>query len=79
LPDGLGTCLSQMYREHTNNSDTTTPLLQQETDHSQELPPPPPRTTNNNNYSHSRRDPWLKKLWPSRINPTNEEQEEDIA
>jgi len=68
-----------MYREHTNNSDTTTPLLQQETDHSQELPPPPPRTTNNNNYSHSRRDPWLKKLWPSRINPTNEEQEEDIA
>jgi len=68
-----------MYREHTNNSDTTTPLLQQETDHSQELPPPPATTTNNNNYSHSRRDPWLKKLWPSRINPTNEEQEEDIA
>lgn len=67
-----------MYREHTNNSDTTTPLLQQETDHSQELPAAT-TTNNNNNYLNSRRDPWLNKLCPSRINPTNEEEDDGTA
>lgn len=67
LPDELGTYFSQMYHEHSHN-DTTRPLLQDETDNSPELP-----TTTNNQHSH--RNQWLNKLWPKRINPTNEQQE----
>lgn len=69
LADGLGTYLSQMYQEYGAGGDTTRPLLEEENESSQ----PMSTTTNRNRTSH--RNQWLNKLWPSKINPTNEERE----
>lgn len=77
LSDGLGTYINHMYTEYGDGGDTHRPLYESESDIQQQQPSLPTTTTTMANTSRSpQRNVWLKKLWPSKVTSTTDQDEE---